>query len=80
MSNISFDEEQTSARPTQIASRDPVLVRMVMGWGLAKDRKGAEVILVVVAIVAGIIAIAIPLLSVPGKAVPPPPPTILAPQ
>ena len=79
MSDISFDEDQTIARSAQSAPRDPALVRMVIRWELAKDRKGAELLLVYVAVIAGIAAIAIPFLSISKKAPPPPPPTVLAP-
>ncbi len=63
MSDISFDEENTSVRAAPLATQQPALVKLVIRWGLAKDQKGAEIVLISVAIIAAVLAIAIPLMT-----------------
>jgi len=63
MSDISFDEENTTMRAAPIATQQPALVKLVIRWGLAKDQKGAEMVLIGTAIIAAVLAIAIPLMT-----------------
>jgi len=63
MSDISFDEENTTMRAAPIATQQPALVKLVIRWGLAKDQKGAEMVLIGIAVVAAVLAIAIPLMT-----------------
>lgn len=63
MSDISFDEENTTMRAAPIASQQPALVKLVIRWGLAKDQKGAEMVLIVIAVIAAALAIAVPFMS-----------------
>ncbi|MBU2103919.1 hypothetical protein KKD81_00015 [Patescibacteria group bacterium] len=63
MSDISFNEENTTVRPTPIAAQQPALVKLVIRWGLAKDQKGAEMVLIGTAVIAATLAIAIPFMS-----------------
>jgi len=72
MSDISFDEENTTMRAAPIATQQPALVKLVIRWGLAKDQKGAEMVLIGTAIIAAVLAIAIPLMSGGEKAPPQP--------
>ena len=72
MSDISFDEESTTVRAAPIAAQQSALVKLVIRWGLAKDQKGAEMVLIVTAVVAAALAIAVPLMS-GGNANRPPP-------
>lgn len=62
MSNVSFDEERTLASAPQLQISQPFLTRLVISWGLAKDEKGAHMVLIGVVIVALVLAIAVPLL------------------
>lgn len=62
MSDVSFDEERTLAPAPQLQTSRPFLIRLVIGWGLAKDEKGAQTVLIGIVIVALVIAIAVPLL------------------
>ncbi|MBU1292694.1 hypothetical protein KJ819_01355 [Patescibacteria group bacterium] len=70
MENISFDEEQL-VRTAPLATKKPALVELVLRWKLAKDQKSAEILLISVAVIAGVLALTVPLLSVP-KDIPPP--------
>ena len=72
MSDISFDEENTSVRAAPLATQQPALVKLVIRWGLAKDQKGAELVLIGTAVIAAVLAIAIPLMSGGGVDRPPP--------
>lgn len=72
MSDISFDEENTVMRAAPLVAQQPALVKLVIRWGLAKDQKGAEMVLIGTAVVAALLAIAIPLMS-GGKSMSPPP-------
>lgn len=49
MANISFNEEQVAARSVPIA-RDPLFVRLLISWGIAKTRRGAELVLILIII------------------------------
>ncbi|MDP3402675.1 MAG: hypothetical protein Q8S35_01845 [bacterium] len=62
MSNVSFDEERTLAPAPQLNASQPFLTRVVISWGLAKDEKGAHMVLIGVVIVALVMAIAVPFL------------------
>ena len=61
MSDVSFDEE-SSYQQAPIASAQPYLVRLVIGWGFAKDQKSAQMILIGTVIVAVVIAVTVPFL------------------
>lgn len=51
MTRVSFDEEQVVA-PHPLSTQAPALVRLVMRWGLAKDQRSAEYLLLGVAALA----------------------------
>lgn len=76
MSDVSFNEE-SSYQQAPVTAPQPYLVRLVIGWGFAKDQKSAERLLIGVVAVSVIIAIAVPLLMrekeipLPAPVVPP---------
>lgn len=49
MANISFNEEQVAVRSAP-AARDPFFVRLLISWGIAKTRRGAELVLILIII------------------------------
>jgi hypothetical protein len=71
MSNISFDEGDTTMRAAPVAAQRPALVKLMIRWGFANDQKGAEMVLIGTAVVAFVLAIIIPFVS-GGRNVPPP--------
>lgn len=64
MSEISFDEEITQVRAAPLAAQQPALVKLVIRWGLAKDPKSAEMLLIGTAVAAGILALVVSFMSV----------------
>ena len=56
MANISFNEEQVVAR-TPLAARDPLFVRLMYKTGIVHTRRGAEIMLIGIAVVALLLAI-----------------------
>lgn len=59
MSEVEFQEENlsNSAYYSPSSSGDSKMVKMVIGWGLAKDKDGANKILLVAAVIFFIAAI-----------------------
>ena len=49
MSNVEFDEEQSYVRPKPEAPHGSAMARLVIASGLAKDEKGAERVLLIIA-------------------------------
>lgn len=74
MSNVSFDEER-SYQQVPVASSQPYLVRLVIGWGFAKDQKSAQMVLIGVVVIAVVTAVTVPLLM-REKEVPLPAPVV----
>ena len=56
MSNVQFDDQQQ----VRYAPKTKGLGGLVISWGLAKDQKGAHVVLLVVLVVAVVIGFATP--------------------
>jgi hypothetical protein len=76
MSEISFDEEATLVRSAPLAAQQPALVKLVIRWGLAKDPKGAQLLLVLVTVISVVLAVAIPLMLTKHEV---PPPNLMMP-
>lgn len=55
MTNVSFNEEQTIQRTAPV-QRDPLLVRLLIGWGIVRTRRAAEVLLIILALLSVVAA------------------------
>ncbi|HWH16310.1 MAG TPA: hypothetical protein VNU25_01865 [Candidatus Paceibacterota bacterium] len=55
MTNVSFNEEQTIKRTAPV-QRDPLFVRLLIGWGIVHTRRAAEVLLIAIALLSLIAA------------------------
>lgn len=64
MSDVQFTEEQYAPAPRQ-ASAISGLVSVVMAWGLAKDEREAEKVLLIIAGIAAVIGVAVWWISTP---------------
>lgn len=62
MSDIQFDEEQQYQRPIYQAEQKSFLTRLVLSTGIVSTDKGAQYVLLGIAIIAAILAIALPFL------------------
>lgn len=56
MSDVQFSEEQQYATPPPVV-RQGGLIQLVQKWGLAKDEKGAQQVLLIIVGVAVLIAV-----------------------
>ena len=54
MGDIQFDDGSAEFTPRQPESSSTDLTSKIVAWGLAKDRKQAEMVLIVVAVIAGL--------------------------
>lgn len=58
MNNVQFDDQYQHTYST----RPKGLEGLMISWGLAKDKKGAQVVLLIVAVIAVIIAFGAPMI------------------
>ncbi len=63
MENIEFNENQPMvSRPSPVSAQPKGLYKLVISLGLAKDQKGAEGVLIAIAIIAILIGVVYPFL------------------
>ncbi len=60
MAEIQFDNEQEFARPAAYESEPRGMTKLIIGWGLAKDERSAQYVLVGVVVWAVLLAFLIP--------------------